>query len=73
MKGNCAVSCGAQLEDAVSKEDARRRFLEWAESLPELEPCDFCGRVFLAGWCCKAAQENGGIKKKKEKDDVLPE
>jgi ribosomal protein L32 len=34
------------------KAERRRKAMEFFASLPEIPPCEFCGRLVLAGRCC---------------------
>lgn len=37
--------------------ERRRKFQELVDSSPPIFPCKFCGRVVMAGVCCKAAKD----------------
>lgn len=39
--------------DEERKKEARKRFNDLMESLPEIPPCEHCDRTSLIGWCCQ--------------------
>jgi hypothetical protein len=40
-------------DNSPEAEERRRSFKELVESLPPIEPCIYCGRIVLIGWCCE--------------------
>lgn len=44
-----------------TKAERRRKAIRWLQSFDKIElpPCRHCGRVMLAGWCCKKALKEG--------------
>lgn len=42
----------------MSDEEKKQKIRKLFEAFDDIEPCKHCGRVMLAGWCCKKMLED---------------